>query len=208
MAAAVCTKNHKRFNTATNNAVRRKSNEPATTTPYSRDERRETRKQKSGGVSKPPKKALTHPATSTRIVRRCPTLPQGPPCSTIGAKTLSFRVRNVTGRFHLAITTETLLTYQHTTTTTMVAASSRLQAKNHTMDANTKSSNQIIGVLVPVSSTHYCASTSGLSTQSSTGHLSPKMGRKSHLEAGFPLRCFQRLSVPNVANQPCPWQNN
>ncbi len=32
-------------------------------------------------------------------VRRCPTLPQGHPCSTIGAVRLSFRVRNVTGRF-------------------------------------------------------------------------------------------------------------
>lgn len=32
-------------------------------------------------------------------VRRCPTLPQGPPCSTIGAVSLSFRVRNVSGRF-------------------------------------------------------------------------------------------------------------
>ena len=32
--------------------------------------------------------------------------------------------------------------------------------------------------------------------------------RKSHLEAGFPLRCFQRLSFPNVANQPCTWRYN
>lgn len=31
---------------------------------------------------------------------------------------------------------------------------------------------------------------------------------KSHLEAGFPLRCFQRLSIPNVANQRCSWRNN
>ena len=31
---------------------------------------------------------------------------------------------------------------------------------------------------------------------------------KSHLEAGFPLRCFQRLSFPNVANQPCTWRYN
>jgi hypothetical protein len=31
---------------------------------------------------------------------------------------------------------------------------------------------------------------------------------KSHLEAGFPLRCFQRLSIPNVANQRCTWQYN
>ena len=44
-------------------------------------------------------------------VRRCPTLPQGPPCSTIGAESLSFRVRNVTGRFPLAMAAETLLIY-------------------------------------------------------------------------------------------------
>jgi hypothetical protein len=42
-------------------------------------------------------------------VRRCPTLPQGPPCSTIGAEGLSFRVRNVTGRFPFAMAAETLL---------------------------------------------------------------------------------------------------
>ena len=29
-----------------------------------------------------------------------------------------------------------------------------------------------------------------------------------HLEVGFPLRCFQRLSHPDVANQQCPWQDN
>src|SRR5690606_36242435 len=34
------------------------------------------------------------------------------------------------------------------------------------------------------------------------------VGRSPHLEAGFPLRCLQRLSFPNVANQPCPWQDN
>src|SRR3954467_4800102 len=45
------------------------------------------------------------------IVRRCPTLPQGPPCSTIGAERLSFRVRNVTGRFPLAMVAETLWRY-------------------------------------------------------------------------------------------------
>src|SRR3954466_4053725 len=45
-------------------------------------------------------------------VRRCPTLPQGHPCSTIGAESLSFRVRNVTGRFPLAMAAETLLMFQ------------------------------------------------------------------------------------------------
>ena len=42
------------------------------------------------------------------LVRRCPTLPQPFGCSTIGAVRLSFRVRNGTGRFPDAITTETL----------------------------------------------------------------------------------------------------
>ena len=46
----------------------------------------------------------------TEEVRRCPTLPQGPPCSTIGAVRLSFRVRNVTGRFPHAMAAVTLLT--------------------------------------------------------------------------------------------------
>lgn len=40
------------------------------------------------------------------------------------------------------------------------------------------------------------------------GPLTPEGVWISHLEAGFPLRCFQRLSLPDVANQPCSWQNN
>jgi len=28
------------------------------------------------------------------------------------------------------------------------------------------------------------------------------------LEVGFALRCFQRLSVPNVATQRCHWRDN
>ena len=31
---------------------------------------------------------------------------------------------------------------------------------------------------------------------------------RPRLEDGFPLRCFQRLPVPNVANQPCPGRDN
>ena len=42
-------------------------------------------------------------------VRRRPTLPHTPVCSTIGAMRLSFRVRNGTGRFPHAMTTETIL---------------------------------------------------------------------------------------------------
>ena len=31
---------------------------------------------------------------------------------------------------------------------------------------------------------------------------------RPYLEDGFPLRCFQRLPFPNVANQPCPGRDN
>ena len=31
---------------------------------------------------------------------------------------------------------------------------------------------------------------------------------RSHLEARFPLRCFQRLSLPNIATRPCHWHDN
>ena len=64
--------------------------------------------------------------------------------------------------------------------------------------------------LVPVSSTARAASTSGLSTRCSTWGLTPPRGvvRNPYLGAGFPLRCFQRLSLPNVANQPCRWRDN
>ena len=48
-------------------------------------------------------------ATLFKHVRRRPTLPRGPPRSTIGAEGLNFRVRNGTGCFPFAITAETLL---------------------------------------------------------------------------------------------------
>ena len=35
-----------------------------------------------------------------------------------------------------------------------------------------------------------------------------KIAWNPNLGAGFPLRCFQRLSLPNVANRPCRWRDN
>ena len=63
--------------------------------------------------------------------------------------------------------------------------------------------------LVPVGSTPRGASTSGLSNTCSTCGLQRfKTVRNPNLGAGFPLRCFQRLSLPNVANRPCRWRDN
>ncbi len=137
----------------------------------------------------------SHPAVLIKLrgwlsykeVRRCPTLPQGPPCSTIGAESLSFRVRNVTGRFPLAMAAETLLMYQSESnkpgfdrrrdgaTQPAVVFGSRPYIENHIVDAyifvtnscslkrvlssyRLISTGQLHGSLVPTS-------TSGLSTQ-------------------------------------------
>ena len=65
------------------------------------------------------------------------------------------------------------------------------------------------GQLVPVSSRHYCPCTPGLSTSWSRTTLqgSQAPGR-SHLQASFPLRCFQRLSLPHIATRQCDWRHN
>ena len=63
--------------------------------------------------------------------------------------------------------------------------------------------------LVPVSLTHYCASTPGLSTSWSRTTLQGAQGPgKTHLETSFPLRCFQRLSLPHIATRQCHWRDN
>src|SRR5206468_12223109 len=65
------------------------------------------------------------------------------------------------------------------------------------------------GPLVPVSSTRYRASTPGLSTWWSATTLQGAQGPgRSHLQARFPLRCFQRLSLPYIATRRCDWRHN
>src|SRR5689334_2908900 len=150
-----------------------------------------------------------------KCVRRRPTLPRSGPRSTIGAERLSFRVRDGTGRFPLAMVAETLwrcgphrgrpFDWPGDRTSGTAQWTRRASAETLTQRLGMW---QVLGLLVPVSYTCYHASTSGLSTRwSSRGPYSIKDGR-SHLEASFPLRCFQRLSLPNVANQQCSWRNN
>ena len=65
------------------------------------------------------------------------------------------------------------------------------------------------GQLVLVSLTHYCASTPSLSTSWSSTTLQGARGPgKTHLETSFPLRCFQRLSLPHLATRQCHWRDN
>ncbi len=141
------------------------------------------------------------------VVRRRPTLPPRLQGSTIGAERLSFRVRNGTGRFPLAMTAVTLWRCSGPPVTWGCA---RISGTAQWTRSNMFVCYQVVGLLVPVSFssrwsclTHPAYLPSGLA-----GSLSPLRGWKPHLEAGFPLRCFQRLSLPNVANQPCSWRNN
>ena len=135
-------------------------------------------------------------AAPREVVRRRPTLPRGPPRSTIGAEGLNFRVRNGTGCFPFAMATETLW-----------RCGARPHLGNRTVDACTRVwespprpgvvEAKPLGLLVPVSSTRCHASTSGLSTQSSSWgpyRVNPEgdliLRRASRLDAfsGYPFR--------------------
>src|SRR5579862_3289110 len=94
-------------------------------------------------------------------VRRRPTLPPSPPRSTIGAEGLNFRVRNGTGCFPFAMATETLWRC----VTDRISGTAQWTQTKYEVEAKP------LGLLVPVSYTRCRASTSGLSTQSSTGGL-------------------------------------
>ena len=65
------------------------------------------------------------------------------------------------------------------------------------------------GQLVSVSLTHYCASTPDLSTSWSSTTLQGGLASgRSHLQASFTLRCFQRLSLPHLATRRYDWRHN
>ena len=63
---------------------------------------------------------------------------------------------------------------------------------------------QALGLLVRLGYIHYCTSTSRLSTGILPVTLPTYSGESTHLEVGFPLRCFQRLSAPHLATQRLP----
>jgi hypothetical protein len=157
----------------------------------------------------------TFSGRSGRFIKRShrrATLPPGKPGSTIAEAGLNFRVRNGNGCGPCSMNGG-------------IKFSSAAQTKrrrpmkqlNDFFFCEPRASSRACcgrvvkphGRLVLVSSTCYHASTSSLSNSSSRSALEwTCVQGKSHLEAGFPLRCFQRLSDPNVATQLCSWRNN
>jgi hypothetical protein len=69
-------------------------------------------------------------------------------------------------------------------------------------------SGEALDLFVSVSSTYHYASTPDRSTLSSSRGLTPLLDGIRYLEGGFALRCFQRLSLPDLATQLCSWRNN
>ena len=53
-----------------------------------------------------------------------------------------------------------------------------------------------------------CFHTQPINVLVSNGSLGDISLGKSYLEVGFPLRCFQRLSLPNIATRRCHWRDN
>ena len=131
---------------------------------------------------------------------RRPTLPGAYAPSTIGAGGLNGRVRDGTG------------------CTPTAQATNTQQPRGVLGEVHTRTGHQNINFsaprwisprpLVRVGSTSHDAYTARLSNWSSPSGLTWLPSEESHLEASFPLRCFQRLSLPKVATRPCGWRHN
>src|SRR3954463_5570149 len=102
-------------------------------------------------------------------LRRRPTLPPRHQGSTIGAEGLSFRVRNGAGRFPFAMAAETLWRCQPGPD--RISGTAQWTRSKSFTQYKIEKCGQVLGLLVPVGYKRYRSSTSGLSTQSSTGGL-------------------------------------
>ena len=149
-------------------------------------------------------------------VRRRPTLPRSGPRSTIGAEGLSFRVRDETGRFPFAMAAETLWRYRPVcplgrSTVSRELHSGRVASLSAPPKPAERKAKKIVASPRPISTGRLHAlphfHLRPINPVVCRGPYSITDG-KPNLEASFPLRCFQRLSLPNVANQQCSWRNN
>ena len=163
------------------------------------------------------------------MFRRCPALPRGLPRSTIGAEELNFRVRNGTGCFPFAIAAGNsikLSAREHSSfcldpeTYRIEPIKIKSIRPGRNLGATQWTRARLAAVQVvragssprPVStgqlSTSRCLHFRPINPVVWLGALPNLVGGRPHLEGCFPLRCFQRLSLPDVANQPCPWRDN
>jgi hypothetical protein len=136
-----------------------------------------------------------------KIFRRRPTLPHSFPCSTIGAEGLNFRVRDGNGCIPFAIAAENLISERiqsgYGFHDVCVSDLYRLFCGQASRPISTGKLNTLLCLHIrPINLVIF---------EGSSGNRSCGI---SNLGVGFPLRCFQRLSFPNLATQPCRWRDN
>ena len=158
---------------------------------------------------------------SQSVFRRCPALPRGLPRSTIGAEGLNFRVRNGTGCFPLAMAAGNSIELSARQPPPLLPCGRGVAGASGRSPGATQwtRARPVGGAGSACRSSPRPVSTGQLSTLRCLhfrpinpvvwlGALPNLVGGRPHLEGCFPLRCFQRLSLPDVANQPCPWRDN
>ena len=126
--------------------------------------------------------------------RRQPTLPQRGRCSTIGALRLNFRVRDGNGWDPQAIVTGQNL--------------GRLLGDGEGRGARVGGGGTFRGQAVRTISTGQLRALLRFHTRPINLVVFEGPSGRAHLEEGFPLRCFQRLSRPHVATRHCDWRHN
>ena len=110
-------------------------------------------------------------------------------CSTIGATVLNGRVRDGIECFTRAITTKFKKTHLWNTLKILIPSTRSYQAYRVISTSQLNALLRLHLWPIEVVVFHY------------------PQGRPC-FEGGFPLRCFQRLSCPNLATQRCSWRNN
>ena len=124
-------------------------------------------------------------------------------CSTIGARGLNFCVRNGYRCDPSAIITRIFYSlWVH------LSSLKTKQCIKYLFQFSNLLLGQALDLLVSVSSMNHFTYTPDLSTRSSLWSLTSLRNGKSHLKVCFALRCFQRLSFPDIATQLCLWRDN
>ena len=131
--------------------------------------------------------------------------------STIGAGGLNYCVRNGNRCDPSAIITRISFTFYSLfffpLSSLLLSSLKTTQCIMYSL-SNLLSSGQALDLLVSVSSMNHFTYTPDLSTRSSFWCLTSSRNGKSHLKVRFALRCFQRLSFPDIATQLCLWRDN
>ena len=158
-------------------------------------------------------------------MRRRATLPHPLGCSTIAVPGLSFRVRNGTGRLTWAMAAANLLLFFPPAGGGWFRVTVREPEDGRDVSCSAFR-DHVLPVVRGCGRVAYVCDDCPSSV--STGQLHPSRGFhvrpinhvfcmgtaapegawNPYLGAGFPLRCFQRLSLPNVANQPRHWRDD